>query len=375
LGYREEFVLQEGYLLISDISGYTAFLTQSELEHAHAVLEELFEALMTNIRLPLKIAKLEGDAIFAYARKGSYIEGLALLEGVEHLYNTFADARTTMVINTTCTCTACKLIPTLDLKFFVHHGEFIVDKSGELSGASVILIHRLMKNTVVEDTGIKAYALFTQDAIKMMDAGEAASGMRAHVETYEHLGDVPCLIHDLTPVYQAYKERARVMVAEDDVWLYMSCDVPIPAPVAWSYINTPEGKTRVGYGDVAVMDKLARRGVGTTHHCAHGKQVIVQKYVDYRPFEYMTHESHFDFGLWVLVTNKLTPTEGGTRIEWYTSKIRGQKLLAKIAMTALRKQFNEQWGQVAKKMGELVQEDVKSGRIEAISKSAEPVPA
>ena len=39
-----------------------------------------------------------------------------------------------------------------------------------------------------------------------------------------------------------------------------------------TYLTSPEGKTKLGYGHVTGMDKLARRGVGTTHHCAHGKQ-------------------------------------------------------------------------------------------------------
>lgn len=362
---------QEGYLLISDISGYTAFLTQSELEHAHAVLKELFDALITNIKLPLKIAKLEGDAIFAYARKGSYIEGLAMLEGVEHLYNTFADVRTTMVINTTCTCTACKLIPTLDLKFFVHHGEFIVDSSGELSGPSVILIHRLMKNTVVEDTGIKAYGLFTLEAIRKMEIGEAAAGMRPHTESYEHLGEVPCLIHDLTPVYQAYKERARIMVSEAETWVFNSCEVAAPPPLVWSYLNMPQNKTRMGMGLVSVADKLVRRGVGTTHHCAHGKQVIVQKYVDYRPFEYTTHEAHVGMGMWVLITSKLIPTENGTRIEWTTSKIYGPMLLTKIGMMFMKKKISSDWEDLARQMKLVLQQDQQNDDIENRSASHE----
>jgi hypothetical protein len=34
---------QEGYLIITDISGYTSFLTKSELEHAHDILDSLFK--------------------------------------------------------------------------------------------------------------------------------------------------------------------------------------------------------------------------------------------------------------------------------------------------------------------------------------------
>jgi hypothetical protein len=39
----------EGYLLLADISGYTEFLTGTELEHSHAIVTELTR----QIRVPL----------------------------------------------------------------------------------------------------------------------------------------------------------------------------------------------------------------------------------------------------------------------------------------------------------------------------------
>ena len=52
----------------------------------------------------------------------------------------------------------------LDLKVFLHHGEFIFQNSqgkDELAGTDVNTLFRLMKNNVVENTGIHAYALIT----------------------------------------------------------------------------------------------------------------------------------------------------------------------------------------------------------------------
>jgi hypothetical protein len=51
--------------------------------------------------------------------------------------------------------TPARLYPTLDLKFFVHHGDYIVQEvSGirELVGSDVNLIHRLMKNHMLRRT-------------------------------------------------------------------------------------------------------------------------------------------------------------------------------------------------------------------------------
>ena len=41
---------QHGYLLIADISGYTSFVAGTELEHAHEILTELLELLVTRLR-------------------------------------------------------------------------------------------------------------------------------------------------------------------------------------------------------------------------------------------------------------------------------------------------------------------------------------
>jgi hypothetical protein len=56
----------KGYFIITDISGYTEYLTKSELEHAHATLQSLFDAQLANIRFPLHISGFRGDAIFIY---------------------------------------------------------------------------------------------------------------------------------------------------------------------------------------------------------------------------------------------------------------------------------------------------------------------
>lgn len=58
--------LHEGCLLIADISGYTVYLSKSELDHAQATLTSLLELLVEQTRPPLHISRLEGDAIISY---------------------------------------------------------------------------------------------------------------------------------------------------------------------------------------------------------------------------------------------------------------------------------------------------------------------
>jgi hypothetical protein len=72
--------MRSGFLLIADITGYTAFLTRSELEHAQDILRSLFDALLALMQPPLVVSKLEGDAVFAYTLDDQFLRGQTLLE-------------------------------------------------------------------------------------------------------------------------------------------------------------------------------------------------------------------------------------------------------------------------------------------------------
>ena len=53
---------QHGYLILADISGYTFFLAQTELEHANIALSHLLEAIIEKMSAALTIAQLEGES-------------------------------------------------------------------------------------------------------------------------------------------------------------------------------------------------------------------------------------------------------------------------------------------------------------------------
>ena len=76
----------------------------------------------------------------------------------------------------------------------------------------MIVVHRLLKNDVVERLGMRAYALISQACIDASDIDPAALGMRAHTETYDRIGDVPAWVHDLERRWQEEEARGRVFV-------------------------------------------------------------------------------------------------------------------------------------------------------------------
>ena len=170
---------QHGYLVLADISGYTSYLAGTELEHSQEILTELLELIIHRFKSLLIISKLEGDAVFAYAPESKVPRGETLLELIESTYVAFRDRREAAHRRTTCECNACRAIPTLDLKFLTHHGDYFVQQVAgiqELVGSDVNLIHRLLKNHVSEATGWRAYALFTERSLEHI--GLRPDGMR-----------------------------------------------------------------------------------------------------------------------------------------------------------------------------------------------------
>ena len=195
--------------LIADISGYTGYLADVELDHAQDILADLIGAVVTALRPNFRLAKLEGDAAFTFATAET-IDGSMLLDTIERCYFGFRRRRRDVRQATSCECNACVRIPDLDLKFVVHHGAAILQKVAgrqELLGSDVIVVHRLLKNEVVEKLGINAYALISQACIDASDIDPAALGMREHTETYDRIGDVPAWAHDLERRWQ--EEEAR----------------------------------------------------------------------------------------------------------------------------------------------------------------------
>ena len=122
---------QTGYLALADISGYTSFIAKTEIEHAENVISPLLGTIIEKLRDMFTIVKLEGDAVFAYAPDDQVSNGRVMLELLDDTYLIFRDSAKAMYEQATCPCRACKAIPTLDLKFFVHHGESVDHESAQ----------------------------------------------------------------------------------------------------------------------------------------------------------------------------------------------------------------------------------------------------
>ena len=286
---------QHGYLVLADISGYTSYVAGTELEHSQEVLTELLELIVGRLTPTLTLSKLEGDAVFAYAPEVRFSRGEALLELIEATYVAFKDRVEGIRRRTTCTCNACRAIPTLDLKFLAHHGDFIIQSVAgiyELVGSDVNLVHRLLKNHVTEATGWRAYALFTEKSLERLEV--KLEGLHTQPETYEHLGEVQTHSLDLRARYQEIVEGRRIVLPPEDADLIVVQDIDAPPPVVWDWLNDNQKRNvwAQSAGHFSALDRPnGRTGVGARNHCAHGKGGSTETILDWRPFDYFTLET------------------------------------------------------------------------------------
>jgi len=285
--------VQEGYLLLADISGYTAFLTGTELDHATGVVEDLTSCIVEYLPPPLRLVKLEGDAVFTYAPEAAFSNAERALELIERCYIAFRDRISDVVRQTTCTCAACANVGTLDLKFVAHFGRFVVQHRPEgedLAGPDVIVVHRLLKNHVAEALGIQAYAMVTDAFVARM---QTRPQLPEHHEVYDGLGTVSALVEDLAPVADAYRRDRRILVAGDDADVEIEIELRAPRAVVWDWYTSPDRIVRFEAGVTGAEARPngdGRMGVGAELHCAHGSGHAVRHIVDWKPFDYFTED-------------------------------------------------------------------------------------
>jgi uncharacterized protein YndB with AHSA1/START domain len=309
--------VERGFLLLADISGYTGYLAETELDHAHEILSGLLGEVVAGLTPPLRLAAIEGDAVFAY---GPLARGETVLEAIETTYLSFLRTRDVMEARTSCPCNACRQVGSLDLKFIVHHGEYTLQGltgTPNPIGSDVNLAHRLLKNSVVETTGFESYVLLTRAAVDA--TGVTADAFRPGTETYEHLGEIPTWSYDLAARARVVQEHfePEVPIAACD-WV-TELELPAPPEVVWEWLNDTT-KYPLWHADGLRFEEKerpgGRAGAGGVVHCYHGsKNPFVIKVTDWRPISFVGEEFAPAPGMRMRMVHELEPAgEGRTLV-------------------------------------------------------------
>ena len=173
---------QNALLFIPDISGFTEFVHHTDISHSRHIISELLELLIDSNTMGLKLAEIEGDALFLYKLEDK-VDVVVIEQQIEAMYLAFHTHIKRYEYQRICHCGACSSAYNLKIKFVVHYGEieFIeIKDSKKPYGSNVIQAHRLLKNKVP----INEYALFTEKVIPI--EGEDKQQLKA---TYD-FGDI-----------------------------------------------------------------------------------------------------------------------------------------------------------------------------------------
>jgi uncharacterized protein YndB with AHSA1/START domain len=309
----------------------------------------------------LELVKLEGDALFCYADGARFTDGERLLELIESCHFDFTRRLEEMQRNTTCTCAACRSIDTLDLKFVAHYGEFVGQRlagTSDIAGPDVILVHRLLKNQVADQTRWRGYALLTRACADRIGVDE---GWRAHSESIEPFGEVACLARDLAPVTAARQAAHRVFVDPDEADFSFSYRFAAPPAVVWQYWNDADKRARwqVDLASISFEKRAGRMGAGAVGHCDHGSWASDMRFVDWQPFSYYTLERNTTRSSLMAAprlteTMELVPLDDGATELRYRMRAHSAagKLKMKFAGPLVRRSFKKELALLARAIEE-----------------------
>lgn len=303
---------QSGHLILADISGYTAFVADTELEHSREILNELLETLVRCLAQHLQIGQIEGDAIFALGPTvpddpGAWLEDCFIrfhrhLNAIKRVSN--------------CPCRACANVGILTLKFVCHYGEYLPQSfmgKETFVGNAVNQVHRLLKNKVPSHE----YLLVTRETLERLPPA-MRERFTPHREEYD-LGAVECAWMDLAPLRKDPRTDETVKVVDPEhAEMTFERVYDAPADRVWALLTDPAARTRWMGSDVSRVDYQpgARHTmVGGEYHCLHGNgEAAVFRIMEAKRPAQLTIAMQFDDALEWSTTTLAELPNGRTKV-------------------------------------------------------------
>ena len=181
----------KSFFFIPDISGFTHFVKNVEVEHSRHIISELLELIIDNDQMDLDMVEIEGDSVFFF--KPNHIpDADEIIAQVKRTYIKFHEHLKLYESRRICECGACSSAASLRLKFVVDVGEsetITVKESQKPFGESVIRVHRLLKNNVDSNE----YVLYTSDLLDGATSAHLEDGwqnIKASFSSYDELGRI-----------------------------------------------------------------------------------------------------------------------------------------------------------------------------------------
>ncbi len=158
--------LNDTFIFIPDISGFSRFVNQTAIEHSRHIISELLELIIDADEMGLTVSEIEGDAVLFFKNTTPKIADI--LSQVEKTFLRFHNHLQRYETERICRCGACETASRLSLKFIVHKGpvqSIKIKNHNKLHGPDVIHAHRLLKNAIDSHE----YILFTDRFSRELD--------------------------------------------------------------------------------------------------------------------------------------------------------------------------------------------------------------
>lgn len=203
--------VRSALLVIADIGGYTAFMKahKTSLAHAQDIVARLLEAVI-DAAPDLTLLEIEGDAAFFYAwppSGGDAESARGVAAQIVEMHRAFHTVRQRIQTLSDCSCDGCRGSRKLQVKFVAHLGEVALQRVKniiKLAGLDVILVHRMLKNSVP----VPEYMLLSEPMFRVSD-----ERIRTHTvpleQEFEGLGQVQTYFVDIKDVAAQLPPRPK----------------------------------------------------------------------------------------------------------------------------------------------------------------------
>ena len=309
---------QHALLFIPDISGYTKFINQTDVEHSRHIISELLEVVLAENTLSLELAEIEGDALFMYKLQSeSSIE--EVWTQAKQMFLAFHEHLLLYKHRRVCDCGACLTASMLSLKFVVHFAPIdFIEVAGRKKpyGPEIVKVHRLLKNDVINGE----YLLLSHETTTALGV-PTNSTKASQYETEYDFGtymysaiDMSQLRSEMPPIpkFEVTKSKIELLNFKIDIAVTIDDLYEITSNFAYRHLWNK------GVDSISYEKDRVNRG-GSTHLCVINGDIIEFETLDTshesKPIVYAERTKSAPFISQLDNFYVFTETETGTNIE------------------------------------------------------------
>lgn len=266
--------MAKSLLFIPDITGFTEFVNNTEIEHSQHIISELLEKIIDSNEISLEVSEIEGDAVLFY--KTNDVPDLGqVYQQAKKMFLEFHSHLKLYDSHRICQCGACSSASRLSLKFIVHSAEIgftTIKNNKKPFGSDIVLLHKLLKNSV----NYGEYILLThqylderEEEVKQLSQLNFEDG----VSDYESIGLVNYRYFSLAGLYKEVPEPPPIELPKKMKNPITNEYIFDLSPLeAYEYLSNFELKLNwnVGVNEFKYKKNKVNR-IGTKHICVFDK--------------------------------------------------------------------------------------------------------